>query len=176
MIPDDGSPFWVLFVVFYCVGFFRTLATYWIARVVSRWTLERSGLQRPWVAKIQNWLDSDTADKGVAVIRRWGVPAVPLSFLLTGTKTVVNAAAGVLRMSMSRYLPALAVGAAGYAVIYATIGWGAWVAVVGAAAGSPWAIGAIMGAALLGASVIIIKRRQKRWAASADEEGATIEG
>ncbi|ROR74108.1 DedA family protein [Bogoriella caseilytica] len=176
MIPDDSSPFWVLFIVFYCVGFFRTLATYWIARVVSRWTLQRTGPQRPWVARVQTWLDSDTADKGVAVVRRWGVPAVPLSFLLTGTKTVVNAAAGVLRMPMSRYLPALAIGSAGYAVIYATIGWGAWVAVVAAAAGSPWAIGAIAGAVLAAVSVIILKRRTKRRDTSSDEEGATIEG
>lgn len=48
--------------------------------------------------------------------------AVPLSFLTVGIQTAVNASAGISRMSLKRYLPAVTVGCLIWALIYSTVG------------------------------------------------------
>ncbi|TJZ57180.1 hypothetical protein FCH28_06970 [Streptomyces piniterrae] len=58
-------------------------------------------------------------------IQRWGAPVVAVSFLTVGFQTVANFLAGSMRMPLSRYLPALFVGGAGWALVYATAGIGA---------------------------------------------------
>ncbi|WP_433859182.1 DedA family protein [Streptomyces kronopolitis] len=58
-------------------------------------------------------------------IQRWGAPVVAVSFLTVGFQTAANFLAGSMRMPLSRYLPALFVGGAGWALIYATVGLGA---------------------------------------------------
>ncbi|GHB31282.1 hypothetical protein GCM10010331_17230 [Streptomyces xanthochromogenes] len=55
-------------------------------------------------------------------IQRWGALAVAVSFLTVGFQTVANFLAGSMRMPLSRYLPALFVGGAAWALIYATAG------------------------------------------------------
>ena len=55
------------------------------------------------------------------LVRRWGAPVVTASFLTVGVQTLVNLAAGMARMPLRRYLPALAVGGAIWAFIYATV-------------------------------------------------------
>jgi membrane protein DedA with SNARE-associated domain len=55
-------------------------------------------------------------------VARWGAPVVTLSFLTVGIQTLVNLAAGVMRMPLRRYLPALTVGAILWAFLYATVG------------------------------------------------------
>ncbi|MGW9438724.1 DedA family protein [Streptomyces sp. NPDC055607] len=57
-------------------------------------------------------------------IQRWGAPVVAVSFLTVGFQTAANFLAGTLRMPLSRYLPALFVGGAAWALIYATAGIG----------------------------------------------------
>ena len=54
--------------------------------------------------------------------QRWGVLAVPLSFLTIGVQTFVQLSAGVTRMPLRLYLPAVAVGCAMWAAVYATVG------------------------------------------------------
>ena len=56
------------------------------------------------------------------LVRRYGAPAVTLSFLTVGVQTAVNLAAGTLRMPLPRYLPALLLGALAWATIYLTVG------------------------------------------------------
>ncbi|MFJ9850530.1 DedA family protein [Streptomyces sp. NPDC101150] len=58
-------------------------------------------------------------------IQRWGAPVVALSFLTVGFQTAANFLAGSMRMPLPRYLPALFVGGAGWALVYATVGIGA---------------------------------------------------
>lgn len=65
---------------------------------------------------------SPRVENAAATINRWGAPVVALSFLTVGFQTAANLAAGVTRMPLSRYLPALAVGGFAWAVIYATVG------------------------------------------------------
>jgi membrane protein DedA with SNARE-associated domain len=57
-------------------------------------------------------------------IQRWGAPVVAVSFLTVGFQTAANFLAGSTRMPLSRYLPALLVGGAAWALIYATAGLG----------------------------------------------------
>ncbi|MET9956908.1 VTT domain-containing protein [Streptomyces sp. NPDC006339] len=58
-------------------------------------------------------------------IQRWGAPVVAVSFLTVGFQTAANFLAGSMRMPLSRYLPALFVGGAAWALVYATAGLGA---------------------------------------------------
>ncbi|MFF9853313.1 DedA family protein [Streptomyces litmocidini] len=58
-------------------------------------------------------------------IQRWGAPVVAVSFLTVGFQTAANFLAGSMRMPLPRYLPALLVGGAAWALIYATAGLGA---------------------------------------------------
>ncbi|WP_053647800.1 MULTISPECIES: DedA family protein [unclassified Streptomyces] len=57
-------------------------------------------------------------------IQRWGAPVVAVSFLTVGFQTAANFLAGSMRMPLPRYLPALFVGGAAWALIYATVGIG----------------------------------------------------
>lgn len=50
---------------------------------------------------------------------------VAVSFLTVGFQTAANFLAGSMHMPLSRYLPALFVGGAGWALVYATAGIGA---------------------------------------------------
>jgi membrane protein DedA with SNARE-associated domain len=56
------------------------------------------------------------------VVARWGAPVVTASFLTVGIQTLVNLAAGAMRMPLRRYIPALTVGAIIWAFLYATVG------------------------------------------------------
>ena len=55
-------------------------------------------------------------------MRRFGAPAVTLGFLTVGVQTAINASAGMLRMPQRRFLPAVALGAALWSVLYTTVG------------------------------------------------------
>ncbi|MFJ6850395.1 DedA family protein [Streptomyces sp. NPDC091271] len=57
-------------------------------------------------------------------IQRWGAPVVAASFLTVGFQTAANFLAGSMRMPLPRYLPALLLGGAAWALIYATAGLG----------------------------------------------------
>lgn len=65
--------------------------------------------------------------RGQRLVERWGAPVVTLSFLTVGVQTVINLAAGLGRMPLRRYLPALVVGGLLWAFLYATV-WSAGLA------------------------------------------------
>jgi membrane protein DedA with SNARE-associated domain len=152
-VPDalGGAPLGILFAFFFAVVFTRTQATYWIARLVARQALARASADATsppaerrsrWAARARRWMSGDTADRGVRILARWGVVAVPLSFFTVGLKTVINGAAGLTQMPFRHYLPAMFLGCVAHATIYATVGWAAWQAALATAAGSaPAAVG-----------------------------------
>lgn len=158
----DEASFWGLFAFFTGIVFVRTQLTYWIARLVTTWMLDRSRPARPWMLRVHRWLSSESAGRGAAAVRRWGVAAVPLTFLGTGTKTIVNAGAGVLRMPFALYLPAMLLGCVVHGVIYATVGWAAWTAAVAAATGSAWGVAVLVLLAVLVALLVLRSRRRRR--------------
>ena len=159
LLPDAATtPFWLLLVTFAGIAFVRSQAFYWIARGVSARALSRGRSRPARFPRLQAWIEGGGADRGVAAIHRWGVAVVPASFLLPGTKTLVNTAAGVVRMPFARYLPAMAVGCLAHGLIYATIGWAAWTSVVAAVAGSPWALIVLLAAGV--AALAALRRRR----------------
>ncbi|MFD4991534.1 DedA family protein [Cellulosimicrobium cellulans] len=179
-MPDalDGAPFAALFAFFFAIAFVRTQATYWIARLVTTWTLDRTRPVKPWVARVHAWLSGRSAARGIETVRRWGVLAVPASFLATGTKTVVNAAAGVVRMPFGRYLAAMTLGCAVHATIYATVGWAVWTAAFAAATGSPWGVAALVLVvlAVVVGVVVTVRRRAARGRVAAAGSAVALDG
>ena len=97
----------------------RAGATYAIGRAAQegarRSRLSRV-MSRPRYARMQQ------------LVARWGAPIVTVSFLTVGIQTLVNLAAGVLRMPLRRYVPALTVGAIIWAFLYATVGFATFAA------------------------------------------------
>ena len=103
---------WV-FLFFWCLAMMRSHTMYWIGRGItagtarSRWV---SLLESPVYARAQAWS------------ARWGVLAVPVSFLTVGIQSVIQLSAGVARMPLRRYVAATAAGAIAWAAVYTTIG------------------------------------------------------
>ena len=103
---------WV-FLFFWCLAMMRSHTMYWIGRGVTagtahtRWS---SLLESPMYARAQSWS------------ARWGVLAVPMSFLTVGLQSFIQISAGVARMPLRRYVAATAAGAIVWAAVYTTIG------------------------------------------------------
>jgi membrane protein DedA with SNARE-associated domain len=143
-----GRPFWAVLAVLWTGAFARGTGTYWVGRGVraggarTRWAHH---LDRPGVARAERW------------VRRLGPPAVTLGFLTVGVQTAINASAGMLRMPLRRFLPAVALGALLWALLYATVG----LAVVDAWLGdlSWWWAGAAVGVLV---AVVLVSRRLER--------------
>ena len=103
---------WV-FLFFWCLAMMRSHAMYWIGRGITAGTARTrwvSLLESPVYARAQAWS------------ARWGVLAVPVSFLTVGIQSVIQLSAGVARMPLRRYVAATAAGAIAWAAVYTTIG------------------------------------------------------
>jgi membrane protein DedA with SNARE-associated domain len=108
-----GAPFPIVVAALFVIVMARAGGTYWIGRAIAagaEHTRMRRLLQSKGYTDASRWID------------RWGPPAVTLSFLTVGIQTLVNLAAGVMRMPMRHYVPALAVGGVIWALIYSTVG------------------------------------------------------
>ncbi|MFI1941164.1 DedA family protein [Streptomyces purpureus] len=97
-------------------------------------------------------------------IQRWGAPVVAVSFLTVGFQTAANFLAGSMRMPLPRYLPALFVGGAAWALIYATAGLGV-LEVLGRLFAERTALGVCAVAVLLLAVCGVVVYRRRRAAA-----------
>jgi len=152
----EGLPFWWLVLALFVVVTCRAQATYWLARgAVAGAARSRWG----------RWLDSAAVRRGAAVLDRWGLPVVTLSFLTVGLQTVVNAAAGLARVPWWRYTLAMLPGCVAWAFVYATVGIALFWTVVAAAAGSPWGVVALV-ALVVGATAVVWSVRRRRRPAS----------
>ncbi|NOV99032.1 DedA family protein [Isoptericola halotolerans] len=109
----DGFPYWVVYVIAFCIVMARAQGTYWLGRGVAR------GMGGTRVAHL---LATPRAVQIVDRIHRWGPPAVTVSFLTVGVQTIVNLAAGYLRMPFGRYLVALFFGCLIWAAVWTTVG------------------------------------------------------
>ena len=143
----EDWPAGLAFAFLFAVAFCRGGATYAIGRGLRGLAARRSELvARPSVRRAE------------VVVGRYGAPAVTLSFLTIGVQTAVNAAAGSLRMPLTRYVPALVVGAALWATVYFTIGFAVLEAFWGGTTGRVLlvALVVLLVAALAGA---VVRRR-----------------
>ena len=108
-----GWPYPVAVAALFVVVMLRAGGTYaigWAAREGVRRSRLSRVMAKPRFARMQQ------------VVARWGAPVVAVSFLTVGIQTLVNLAAGVMRMPLRRYLPALIVGSILWAFLYATVG------------------------------------------------------
>ncbi|ACQ80027.1 membrane-associated protein [Beutenbergia cavernae DSM 12333] len=155
----DGFPFGWVVVALFGIVLLRAQATYWLGRAVA------AGV---WHTRLASRLDSPGMTRALGFVHRWGPLAVTLSFFTVGFQTMVNAAAGLVRMPWPRYTIAMVPGCIAWAFIYATVGLGAFLAIAAAATGSGWGIAA--SAVLLAAVVaaVVVTRRRRR-AAARDE-------
>lgn len=114
------APLAVVVLALFVIVMLRANGTYWLGRALA------AGARRSRWEKV---LESRHYATGARWLNRWGAPAVSLSFLTIGIQTMVNLAAGVARMPLRRYLPAVIVGCVMWAFLYGTVGFIGWVAV-----------------------------------------------
>lgn len=116
----EGLPFPLAFGVLFAIVLLRANATYWIGRAAE------SGAER---TRLSRSLGSPEFRRAQGFVSRWGAPIVTASFLTVGIQTLINLAAGVSRMPLRRYLPAVTLGCSLWALLYATLGFvtlGGW--------------------------------------------------
>jgi membrane protein DedA with SNARE-associated domain len=150
-----GLPFGLLYLALLGIVFARAQLTYWIGRLAGH------GLRsRRWGRR----LETPKVRRAEELLNRYGPAAVSVSFLTVGLQTAVNGGAGAIRMPFPRYLLAMLVGCAAWALVYSTIGIAALWAGIGLAARSPVGAAAVAVAAVLivGAVVVLVRRRRAR--------------
>lgn len=146
-----GLPFPLAVGALFVIVLLRAGGTYALGRAA------RSGAGR---TRVQHLIDSPRFLRAQDLVARWGAPIVVLSFLTVGFQTLANLAAGVGRMPLRRYLPALALGGLLWAVLYATVGLITFAALAQLYAISP--VGALLGAVVLVAGLSAYVIRQVR--------------
>jgi len=150
----DGKPFVITFTVLFVIVLLRAQATYWLGRGVTAGVLH---------TKLASKITGPRTTRAIASLNRWGPPLVTVSFLTIGLQTVINGAAGLIRMPWIRYTIAMLIGCVAWALIYATVGIAAVEAGLALAARSPWALILVL-AAVIGVVIafIVIRRRRAR--------------
>jgi membrane protein DedA with SNARE-associated domain len=150
----EGKPFAITFGVLFVIVLLRAQATYWLARGVTAGVLH---------TRLADKISGPKTTRAVASLNRWGPPLVTVSFLTIGFQTVINGAAGLIRMPWIRYTIAMLIGCIAWALIYATVGIAAVEAGLTLAARSPWALIAVLAAAIgIVVAFIVIRRRRGR--------------
>ena len=66
--------------------------------------------------RVKKLLESTSVQRATELVNRWGPIAVVLCFFTVGIQTAVNATAGLTRMPLRRYLPAVTLGS----IVWAT--------------------------------------------------------
>ena len=146
------APLEVIVVALWVIVMARANGTYWLGRLAAR------GAES---TRIQRLMRSPGYTRAVDRLNRWGAPVVALSFLTIGVQTLVNLAAGGIRMPLRRYLPAVAVGCVAWAFIYGTVGFMGWVGLQELWARSPAAV-IVVGVVGVGALAWAVLSRDKK--------------
>lgn len=115
------QPFAIAFGTLFVIVFLRAGATYWL----GRGALHGGRLSQRFARR----LTGPAMQRAERLTARYGVVAVPLSFLTVGVQTAVNFSAGFMAMPLRRYLPALTVGGILCALLYSTVGMVGWSAI-----------------------------------------------
>ncbi len=161
-MPDflEDLPFGVVFAALAVGAMCRGQIMYWLGRVATEQTLARTHPTGGWRARTHRWLSAGGADAGIVAIRRWGLIAIPFSYVTIGLQSMIQAGAGVLRIEWWKYTLAQIPGALAWGAIYATFGFFTWRFLGEAIRGNPLAAGglALLTALLIGALVLIRRR------------------
>lgn len=115
------QPYPIAFGLLFVIVMLRANATYWLGRgALSGGRLSDRAARH---------LEGRHMQRAQRLSARYGVFAVPLSFLTVGVQTAINFSAGFTRMPLTRYLPAVAVGCVLWALLYSTVGMVGWSAI-----------------------------------------------
>jgi len=147
-------------VALFGLAMMRSNATYWLGRGVA------AGARH---TALEKHLDSAVMRRAERLMDKYGPFAVTLCFLTVGLQTAVIASAGIARMHLGRFLPAVIAGSVIWAIVYATVGLAAVAAWIGLVLASPAA--AVVIALLLAIVVgcVIWRRKRREHAARAEE-------
>jgi len=156
-----GLPYGLAVAALFVIVLIRGGATYALGRGVQ------AGASRTRLRKV---LDSDRFERARVLVDRWGAPVVALSFLTVGFQTVANVAAGVARMPLRRYVPALVIGGLAWAVLYATLGVIGFAGFARLWAVSPLAVMVVVAGMLGALAVFVWTRLRSRKRRTRDEE------
>lgn len=115
------QPFGIAFAALFVIVMLRANATYWL----GRGALRGGKLSQ----KFAHHLEGPHMQRAQRFAARFGVVAVPLSFLTIGIQTAINFSAGFTLMPLRRYLPAVIVGCVLWALLYSTVGMVGWSAI-----------------------------------------------
>lgn len=143
-------PLVVTIAVLFCIVMLRAGGTYALGRSIAAGTARtrwRRILESNMYQVSSDWLD------------RWGPLTVSLSFLTVGFQTAVQLGAGVMRMPLRRYVPALVVGSVIWAVMYGTVGFIGLIAIKQLWALSPL-LTVVLALLLAGVVVFVIRNRR----------------
>lgn len=157
-----NGPFWIALTALSLIAMARGQATYWIARVVTEQTLARTHPVDGWRASVHAWLQGEGPQRGRAAIQRWGLAMIPVCYLTVGFQTLVLAGAGMLRLPWQVFTLVQIPGAVAWGLIYATIGFAMWGAVLSAAAGSPLALAGLLGILLVVGVTMVLAHRKRQ--------------
>ena len=139
-----------------------TLFVIVVLRAGSTYALGRAAQAGARRTRLARWLSAPGFVTAQRTVERWGAPVVAVSFLTVGLQTLVNLAAGVGRMPLRRYVPALVVGSVLWAFLYATVGFATFTAWRGLYELSP--VGAVVaGVLLIGGltAYVVVQVRQR---------------
>lgn len=117
-----GWPFPATAAVLFLIVLVRASATYGAGRLARAGAERRASSGTGEHGRVARWLARPGYRRAEGWLDRWGAPAVTLSFLTVGVQTLVNLAAGLTRMSLWRYLPAMVIGSVLWALLYAGVG------------------------------------------------------
>ena len=143
------APYLVIVGALFMIVFLRANGTYWLGRLISR------GAER---TRARRMMETPGYQRAVQRLNQWGPPVVSVSFLTIGFQTMVNLAAGVTRMPLRRYLPAVTVGCIIWAFMYSTVGFIGWAAVVKLWEISPLAVLALAVVLSVGIGIALARR------------------
>lgn len=109
---DWDAPRTLVYLALFVIVMCRANATYWVGRLGSRLTRVR----------LAKWTARPSFQRASRLLARHGAPLVAGCFLTVGLQTMVLLAAGIARMELRRFLPAVIIGCALWALLYGTIG------------------------------------------------------
>lgn len=120
------APFWIVYVALFVIVSLRANGTYWLGRALV------AGVRRsPRLARLT---ESPRFARAQRLIARYGAPVVTVSFVTMGFQTMALLAAGIGRMPLRSFGPAVVLGCLVWAAIFSTVGFVGF-----AAAGALWA-------------------------------------
>lgn len=167
----DPGAFALAVAGLFVVAILRGQATYWLARLVVQGTAHVNEHSASWRRRFAGWVTGPRVGAGRALLGRWGLPLVTLCYLTVGLQTIVLAAAGALRIGWPRFTLAQLPGALAWALIYSTVGFAAWEALIGAALSSPLVLAGIAALGTVVLVTVLIGRRRSGDRVGADSSG-----